>query len=114
MKAETFQKRLEKMCYTKAGYLHPKYRNLTCVLMGNKFHGCDWSKCGHRHFSMSDHRPVVREALKKLGLDFTEGNDAPRGGQAGQYIELSRKGRRQVAAWVKMQKVGATGSEVSK
>ena len=34
--------------------------------------------------------------LKALGIDYTTGNDAPRGGAEGNYIELTAKGKRQI------------------
>ena len=34
--------------------------------------------------------------LKVLGIDYTTGNDAPRSGAEGFYIELTAKGKRQV------------------
>lgn len=35
--------------------------------------------------------------LKEWGIDFETGNDAPRGGQLGNYIQLTAKGKRQTA-----------------
>ena len=37
--------------------------------------------------------------LKDWGIDFQTGNDAPRGGKAGNYIELSKKGMLQTKVY---------------
>lgn len=46
--------------------------------------------------------------MELLGIDYTTGNDAPRGGKTGDYVELTPKGKRQVAEWVKIRKAEIT------
>lgn len=43
--------------------------------------------------------------LTKWGIDYEKGNDAPRGGKLGNYIQLSKKGRKQTALYRKELKV---------
>ena len=50
----------------------------------------------------------VTAFLKLLKIDYVMGNDAPRGGGTGNYIELSTKGMRQTKEyrkWIKMDEV---------
>ena len=41
----------------------------------------------------------VKEGLRLIGIDFDEGNDAPRGGLNGNYMVLTSKGKRQSKEW---------------
>lgn len=104
MKASTLQNRIDSNLRTKGGAIAVKYQNVEKVLMGNRYHGAGYSGHG-RYISKAngDHFAVI-EGLRKIGVDFVEGNDAPRGGWSGQYVELSPKGKRQVAEWAKDRK----------
>ncbi len=56
----------------------------------SRFHGVH--TCGRGRFvtiSYSD-RDNALELFTLLKIDFTEGNDAPRGGKCGQYFEYDR------------------------
>lgn len=48
-----------------------------------------WTSGSGRFTSNQDHHEQTKRALRHLGLDFTEGNDATRGGATGQWIKLS-------------------------
>lgn len=50
-----------------------------------------------RFISNSDSTKTTIEALTKLGLSFTTGNDAPRGGLTGNWIDLTPESRRRIA-----------------
>ena len=97
MKRETIEKRIAENLMTKKGELMKKYSAPLFWLKyyGNRTHTCRWHKSG-RHFSLEDKTDNYTDMLKALGIDYTEGNDAPRGGEEGNYIELTAKGKRQV------------------
>lgn len=50
-----------------------------------------------RFTSNSDSTKATMEALDTLGLTFTTGNDAPRGGLTGNWIDLTPESRRRIA-----------------
>jgi hypothetical protein len=83
-------------------------------LLGERYHGAGYSGSG-RYTSKTngDHFSVI-EGLRKIGVDFVEGNDAPRGGWSGRYVELSAKGKRQVAEWAKIRKAEIAEAEAKK
>lgn len=97
MKRETIEKRIEKHLMTKKGELMKKFGAPLFWLKyyGNRTHTCRWHKSG-RHLNLEDKTKNYTDMLKVLGIDYTEGNDAPRGGEEGNYIELTAKGKRQV------------------
>lgn len=97
MKRETIEKRIEKNLMTKEGELMKKYSEPLDWLKnsGSRRHPCRWHKSG-RHLNLEDKSGIYTEMLKALGIDYTTGNDAPRGGAEGFYIELTPKGLRQV------------------
>ena len=102
MKASTLQNRIDSNLRTKGGAIAKKYANVEKVLLGERYHGAGYSGRG-RYTSKAngDHFAVI-EGLRKIGVDFVERNDAPRGGWSGLYVELSAKGKRQVAEWAKI------------
>lgn len=97
MKRETIEKRIGENLMTKKGELMKKYGEPLWWLKysGNRHHPCRWHKSG-RHFNLEDKTKDFTDMLKALGIDYTTGNDAPRGGAEGFYIELTAKGKRQV------------------
>lgn len=111
MKASTLQNRIDSNLRTKGGAIAKKYANVEKVLLGERYHGAGYSGRG-RYTSKAngDHFAVI-EALRTIGVDFVEGNDAPRGGWSGQYVELSAKGKRQVAEWAKIRKAEIKAAE---
>ena len=51
-----------------------------------------WHVSSGRGFStVVDNLEVVREILKSIKCSFVEGNDAPRGGQSGQFIRFDKR-----------------------
>jgi hypothetical protein len=102
MKANTLQNRIDSNLRTKSGAIAVKYRNVEKVLLGERYHGTCYSGRGRYTSKTNGDHFGVLEGLRKLGVDFVEGNDAPRGGWSGQYVELSAKGKRQVAEWAKI------------
>ena len=97
MKRETIEKRIAENLMTKKGELMNKYSEPLDWLKnsGNRRHTCLWHKSG-RHLNLEDKTKNYTDMLKVLGIDYTTGNDAPRGGAEGNYIELTAKGKRQV------------------
>ena len=98
MKKETLQKRIEDKLYTKSGKLQKKYEDVIDILLhpDRKFRPFCW---GYKFRSLHDRSSNVAEGLKAIGIDFEEGNDAPRGGLNGNYIVLTSKGKRQSKEW---------------
>ena len=98
MKKETLQKRIEDKLYTKSCKLQKKYEDVITILLHpeRKFLPCCWTNKGR---SLRDYRMNVTEGLRLIGIDFDEGNDAPRGGLNGKYMVLTSKGKRQSKEW---------------
>ncbi|MBQ2098401.1 MAG: hypothetical protein II480_09495, partial [Bacteroidales bacterium] len=111
MKANTLQNRIDANLTTKGGAIAKKYANVEKVLLGERYHGAGYSGSG-RYTSKTngDHFAVI-EGLCKIGVDFVKGNDAPRCGWSGQYVELSAKGKRQVAEWAKQRRAEIAEAE---
>lgn len=101
MNKQTIDNKIKAFLYTKKGVLAERYRFLSDFLVNGKWHGKNWNGSG-RYINLSDtqYRAAI-EICKALGLDFYLGNDAPRGGKSGDFVALTAKGKRQVAAWVK-------------
>lgn len=114
MKASTLQNRIDSNLRTKGGAIAKKYANVEKVLLGERYHGAGYSGRG-RYTSKTngDHFAVI-EGLCKIGVDFVKGNDAPRCGWSGQYVELSPKGKRQVAEWAKQRRAEIAEAEAKK
>ena len=114
MKASTLQNRIDANLTTKGGAIAKKYANVEKVLLGERYHGAGYSGSG-RYTSKTngDHFAVI-EGLCKIGVDFVKGNDAPRCGWSGQYVELSAKGKRQVAEWAKQHRAEIAEAEAKK
>ena len=98
MKKETFEKKVKKFLCTKQGAVKKCYSHLYGFIESDsRFHGCKWS-CGKGRFNLSASAHVnLIKALDAIGVDYSVGNDAPRGGWEGMFVELTEKGRRQVA-----------------
>lgn len=88
MKAAT-----KKLILTKSGSVNKLYSN---VIKNSRLDSttrrvyCVRYTGSGRFAKVSDNSNYVREILHAQGYKFTEGNDAPRGGQSGNYIEVSR------------------------
>ena len=111
MKASTLQNRINANLTTKGGAIAKKYANVGKVLLGERYHGAGYSGSGRYATKTNGDHFAVIEGLRKIGIDFVEGNDAPRGGWSGQYVELSAKGKHQVAEWAKIRKAAIAEAE---
>lgn len=105
MKAETIKKRMEKAgWFTKAGAVRSnRERALWVVTYPDyvRWHFTFWDRKGR---TLRDYLTDVVIGLREIGIDFRTGNDAPRGGREGDYIELTQKGRRQVREFANSKK----------
>lgn len=98
MKVQELKNRISENLSTKSGKIANKYYHIyEFIRKAERFHGCSWNG-GIRHMTLQDakHRNLC-EALDKIGVDYVVGNDAPRGGATGTYVELTAKGKRQTA-----------------
>lgn len=98
MKAETLKKRINENLTTKNGSLKKRFSMIyDFIEKGGKYYGKKWRKNGGR-WSLDDstHHNLFM-ALLKIEIDFIKGNDSPKGGKEGDYIELTAKGKRQTA-----------------
>ena len=96
MKAKTLRDRVAQHLTTKAGTINKRYAHVLGFIAqgkGARYHGARWHGHG-RTLSDSDHWNLIK-ALKLIGVDYVTGNDAPRGGREGDYVELTAKGLRQ-------------------
>ncbi len=102
MKAENFAKLIVEKCTTKKGDLrksdmemlyhiihHPHTRRRTFI----------WLNKG-RSYRDTHIRDI--EVLNKLGIDYGYFNDAPKGGQNGNYIILTQKGYNRIKPFLKV------------
>lgn len=104
MKASTLTDRINKHLTTAKGAIAKKFQDVEKVLLGNRVHGKKYSGRGRFTSITNGTYFATIEGLKSIGVDYQAGNDAPRGGAIGDYIELTAKGKRQVAEWAKMRK----------
>ena len=100
MKKETLQKRIKKHHYTKGGKLAKKYEDVI-ELLNNPERVMRPIYWGYKGRTLHDNSANLEWGLYALGIDYTTGNDAPRGGKNGYYVKLTAKGRRQVAGYNK-------------
>lgn len=70
------------------------YAMAISVLKGNR----EYTNYGGSKYGASKERNPERY-LNAWGVDFQSGNDAPRGGKVGNYIELSKKGMLQTKVY---------------
>lgn len=102
MKAENFAKLIVEKCTTKKGDLrksdmemlyhiihHPHTRRRTFM----------WFNKG-KNYRDTHIRDI--EVLNKLGIDYGYFNDAPKGGQNGNYIILTQKGYNRIKPFLKV------------
>ena len=97
MNTNTFYKRLQALT-TKEGKLKARYSQALWKLIfypGNKIYPRQWVQ-NRRHSELLDHSARYIELFDALGLSYTTGNDAPRGGQTGYYIILTQKALRKL------------------
>lgn len=84
--------------FTKKGEIIARYSSIFYALAAgvNRFHCCHWHRNGRRH-QFEDNREKIRRVFNALRLSYNEGNDAPRGGREGDYIEITAAARRALA-----------------
>ena len=92
MTTTTFEKRTALLSKNSQAYKNAKL----LLTQGGKVRTCHTSGRG-RFTSNLDYTNETIKALCLLGLklneDFKKGNDAPKGGLTGNYVELTAKGR---------------------
>lgn len=72
-------------------------KNVISLASGTKrVYTCHTSGSG-RFTSNLDSTDTTKAALAQIGLTFISGNDSPRGGKTGNWIELDTEGKRKVA-----------------
>ena len=89
MNKETFVKRIKPLM-TKSNELNKRYSFVMLYLLQghNRFYYNRWSY-GCRHFNLIDNSDRYFKVLKALKLKYILGDDAPKGGQEGNYIQLT-------------------------
>lgn len=100
MKAETLNRRIQKIALTKTGELRKDYDLAMEVIMTGKAITGYYTGSG-KYTKAVDRTIDTSTKLNLLKIKHTVGNDAPRGGVNGNYIKLTAQGRRQVEAYVK-------------
>ena len=95
MKLKTFENRLKGLSKGSNAYNYTK----KLLTNGGRVYTCHTSGSG-RFTTNIDRTDDTVMYLRKLGLkrdiDFIVGNDSPRGGKTGNYIELTAKGKRKM------------------
>lgn len=101
MKAENFAKLIVEKCTTKKGELKKVYKEMLYHLIHypkNKRRTFIWTNKGRS--SRDTHNNDI-ELLNLLGIDYGYFNDAPKGGQNGNYIMVSEKGYNRAKPFIK-------------
>lgn len=97
MNANTFYKRLQALT-TKEGKLKARYSQALWKLLNypkNKIFPRKWVQNG-RHSELLDYAASYIEFFNALGLSYTTGNNAPRGGKTGYFILLTPEALRRL------------------
>lgn len=68
-----------------------------------RFHCRQWSG-SYSHRQLVDNEYKVTDILNALGIPYTKGNDAPRCGQEGFYVEAVFDGRNSAVRYIRSQK----------
>lgn len=103
MKATTVINRIaKKNLICKNGKAKSNYRiiieyTLYILAKNNKIDLHFWKKSGGR-YSLIEYRDnsALRDLLALMGVKYTEGNDAPRGGADGDYLAITAAGSRRI------------------
>lgn len=95
---KTLENKIQENLTTKKGTIKAKYESVIFLILNpkSKIHPVS-SRYSGGYVNVSDRTDDLIEGLKLLGIDYEQGNDAPRGGRDGNFIQLTTKGRRQVA-----------------
>ena len=106
MKAETLQKRIEKIATKKDGSLYSNFAPALRLILGaGKVHK---GTTGRGRFTKITDTDFVnaKNYLSALKIDFEIGNDAQRGGKTGDYVALSEKGKKQIEDFAENSELG--------
>jgi len=92
MKLTTFENRTKGNSKSSNGYGYAK----ELLTTKNRVYTCHTS--GRGRFTTNIDRTddaikILEDAGLKLNIDFVTGNDSPRGGKTGNYVELTSKGK---------------------
>lgn len=74
-----------------------RMRDMVSLQAGEAIHPKRWNRSqGHYGLQGVNKYNDIIEVLKAAGIEYTTGNDAPKGGLEGDFIRLTEKGMRQV------------------
>jgi len=87
---KTLSKKATEVLYTNKGTVQSNYVNAIkgSRFEGNKIYPVSWSGSG-RHINLKDYSSYITTALRLGGYKYEMGNDAPRGGKKGFFIQCS-------------------------
>lgn len=88
MKATTLQKRMSEV---KANKNSMAYRMIMLAMNSNGFIRPVSVQGSGRFIKNADYTSDVITLLKKLNIKFESGNDAPRGGACGNFIQINKR-----------------------
>ena len=92
MKLTTFENRVKGNSKTSNGYRYAK----ELLTSKKRVYTCHTSGMGRFTTNIdrtNDTIKILKDAGLKLGIDFITGNDSPRGGKTGNFVELTSKGK---------------------
>ena len=101
MKAENFANLILEKCLTKKGTFLVSDVEMLRHLIFNPLHRKRTFRWYNKGRSYRDTYSRDITLLKKLGVDYKYSNDAPRGGQEGNYIIITQKGLRRIKPFLK-------------
>jgi hypothetical protein len=84
----TLTKKLTKLNPTKNTIA---YKMVQEVINGKSFIRPCYTSGSGRHISNQDHSQPIEAILKEIGVEYVVGNDAPRGGLTGKFIQITTK-----------------------
>lgn len=84
----TLKKNLSKVTISKNTVA---YKMLLEAISGKKLLRPCYVQGSGKHIKNQDHSLSLEKALREVGIEFTTGNDAPRGGLPGKFIEVKTK-----------------------
>lgn len=97
MKATTLNSRIKKNLTTKTGSIYSKFSDVIYLIENptTTIKPILWKRSGG-WTTLKDHSNNLINGLNLIGIDFENGNDAPRGGKEGFFVRLTKKGKNQV------------------
>jgi hypothetical protein len=103
MKASVLSQKIDKNLRLKNGNIAVKFQDVIKLIEFPEtiLHPRSWVGSA-RYISLREgYFGETCNGLRKLGIDFEIGNDAPRGGKVGDFIRLTKKGKSQVKQYAK-------------